>query len=279
MMLGRGDLKGQLEHRRIFGVHLMPMVEAVRTQRPSVVVELDGATVQAIAHVQTIEDVVEALGDGPLIVAVDTPLRIANPTGRRALDELLAWLDVPVFPISRARVDQVWGGSRGQKLAAALASKPDAVVLEAVPDLVLRVLAWQASGREPCDDLQAFRTGWLDLRPAPYRPKGLGRARPAAMDSAVALIRSALDIGRWRLSQEPDDWQAIADAAVVDALLCAYSALSVARGHGVVVASDDGSPCALPTVAMLHRRIEVNVERLRRDGHGLRLITASDQVA
>lgn len=273
MMVGRGGPSGQLEHPRTIGVHLMPLADAVDSPRPSVVVHIDErGRIEAISLLHTIAEIVAAIGDGPALVAVDAPLRITNEHGRRTIDELLAWLDVPVFPISRARVTQVWGASRGEELAAALADRPQLHLTEAVPDLVLRLLAWQELGEDHRANLQHFRTVWLGLRPQPYRPKGPGRAHPGAMASAVRLLATALDLGGWMPADAPDDWQAITDAAIIDAVLCAITAGRVLAGHGAILSPADGAPCAIPTVPLLMERIDVNVERMRHDGQTVRII-------
>lgn len=274
MMVGRGVPSGQMEHRRAIGVHLMPLADAVDSPRPSVVVHVDHEDrVDAIVLAHTIDQIVAAIGDGPALVAVDAPLRITNERGRRTIDELLAWLDVPVFPISRARVAQVWGAARGEELVSALTDRPEIHLVEAVPDLVLRLLAWQQPGEDAAADLQEFRTRWLGLRPQPYRPKGAGRARPAGMASATSLLATALDLGGWIPATSPDDWQAITDAAIIDGALCAVTASRVLAGRGAILAPADGSPCAVPTVPVLMERITVNVDRLNQGGRAVRILT------
>lgn len=273
MMVGRGAPSGQMEHRRTIGVHLMPLANAVDSPRPSVVVHVDREDrIDAILPARTIEEIVAAIGDEPALVAVDAPLRITNERGRRTIDELLAWLDVPVFPISRARITQVWGASRGEELAAALAVRPQVHLVEAVPDLVLRLLAWQELHEDDHADLQQFRTRWLGLRPQPYRPKGSGRARPAAMPGAVRLLATTLDLGGWIPAASPNDWQAITDAAIIDGALCAVTARRVITGHGAILAPADGGPCAVPTVPVLMERIDINAERLSQEGRALRVV-------
>lgn len=263
-MVGHGSAAGTTDlagpPRRAVGIHLMPVVGDPDPRRPSVVIELgpDGAIV-AETRATTVEEVVAAVGDGPALVAVDAPLAVPNDRGRRPVDELLGWLDVPVFPAARDRLGTVYGGVRGESLAAALAPSTD--VVETVPDLVLRQIAWEGRGERA--DLAEFRARWLTLRPAPYRPKGLGRAKPAGLVPAGALLARVVDLGGW--APDPrDDWAAIRDAAVIDALACAHVAWRGVFGEAgsTIRIGATTHDLLLPCDVNLDERVRVNVARM-----------------
>lgn len=271
MMVGRGVGIGKSRGgRRTFGVHLMPMLDAVDTPRHSIVVEIDRSRrVRSIERARTVDDIASLLGMDPSLVGVDAPLHVANEHGRRPVDELLAWLDVPVLPMSRARAERVFGGLRGEELARRMGSSVVHELVEAVPDFALRLYGWIGAGGDADADLADFRAAWLDLRPEPYRPKGVGRARPAGIAAATALIAGHVDLADWR-PHGGDDWQDIDDAGTIDAIIAADCAWCIEHGHGVLVGGRTGARCALPTVRVLARRIGVNVERMARAGADLR---------
>lgn len=249
--------------RRAVGVHLMPVLDAVDTPRPSVVIELDrDAAVTAIREVATLDEIAGAIGPRPALVAVDAPLTIPGTGGRRTVDELLGWLDTPVLPISRARLETLYGGARGESLMEHEGMRPHDVA-ETFPDLVLRLLAWQRRRPASAVDLGEFRARWLDLRPVPYRPKGRGRAKPAGIAPGFGLLSEAVDFGGWTPTRD-GDWGVIQDAAVLDAAACAYVAWRALHGPsgGVVRITADGGPVILPCDANLAERIEVNRARL-----------------
>ena len=118
-------------------------------------------------------------------VVVDAPLAVPNARGRRDAERVLAWCDVPAFPVSRERLERVFGGARGVALARALA-RPGRELRETLPDLVLRELEWEREHPPgaPALDLADYRAAWLAVRAPAYRPKGRGRARPAGMARA-----------------------------------------------------------------------------------------------
>jgi len=247
----------------------MPVVEPVPDRRrPSVVVELDrdGAIVE-MTFAATVDEIVDAIDGSAALVALDAPLAVPNARGRRPVDELLGWLDVPVFPMARERLVTVHGGVRGEELAAAAAGTR-AELVETVPDLVLRQLAWEAEASSV--DLATFRARWLGLRPDPYRPKGRGRAKPRGLAPAAALLGRVVDLGGW--APDPaDDWAAIRDAAVLDAVACAHVAWRAvfdAPDATARIATGSGD-LLLPCDANLAERIEVNVARMAAEGAAL----------
>ncbi|MCB9011846.1 MAG: hypothetical protein H6531_08455 [Actinobacteria bacterium] len=254
---------------RSVGLHLQQGLSLIETPRPSVLAELDlTARLTRLVVLDTDEAILDAMGDGQGVVAVDAPLAVPNRGGRREFEQVLAWLDVPTFPTSRARLEQLHGGIRGERLAPALEScgwRP----VEAVPDFVLRHLIWSGrpdSATEP--DLARFRAGWLECRPPRYRPKGAGRAHPAGIAETAELLARVVDLGDWRPADSPDDWQAIADAAVLDAVACAVSAHVAVHDprRSVTIGTRDLGVVVNPAGPHLRQRLEVNLERLRDEG-------------
>lgn len=243
----------------------MPVVGAIGTPRPSCVVSVDRAgVVTGVALTDTDNAIVAAIPEAVRVIAVDAPLVVPNARGARPQDQLLQWLEVSVFPVSADRMRTVFGGARGVGMAAALQRRADRVY-EAVPDLVLRELAWESSraAEAPVPELEDYRAAWLGIRPPRYRPKGTGRARPAGIPDALALLAVELDPAGWVPRHNPDDWQAIADAAVIDALAAALTARRAVVDPGSVVVVGDGPvPVAFPGDANLHARARINGARM-----------------
>jgi predicted nuclease with RNAse H fold len=249
------------------GLHLRQGLDLIDTPRRSAVAVLDaGGGLVALDLARDDEEVIDLVAAAPgRPLAVDAPLEVPNPTGRRDLETVLAWCDVPAFPVSARRLAQVFGGARGVALAPALAPLAHPL-LEALPDQVLRQIAWERDHPvdAPAMDLADYRAGWLGVRPPPYRPKGVGRARPEGTRAAWALLSHVLDLGGWTPASAPDDWEAIADAARIDALCCAYAALRLERPdeHAVLGAAGHGR-AVLPADANLRARIDLTLRRLR----------------
>lgn len=260
---------------RAVGIHLMPVLSAVDTPRPSVVVEVDSeGAVTSMDDARSLDDIAEAVGDVGAVVVVDAPLAVPDSGGRRTIDELLGWLDTPVLPISRARMDTLYGGARGEDLA-----RHDGLrrhdIAEGFPDLLLRLLAWERVRPVGGVDLAAFRARWLDLRPTSYRPKGIGRAKPAGLLPAFDLLSDVIDFGGWTPTGD-GDWGMIRDAAVLDAAAGAHVAWRTVHGPkgSTVRIRTDGAQVLLPCDANLAERIEVNRQRLNAAHHGaLELVT------
>jgi len=241
----------------------------VGTPRPSVVAELDAdGRLTGLTECGPDDAVLTAVGDAPGVLAVDAPLAVPNTAGRRDAETVLAWLDVPVFPTSRRRLEQLAGGVRGETLLPGLGAAARTVV-EAVPDLVLRELAWEAD--HPPDaaalDLVDYREAWLSVRAPRYRPKGAGRAHPQGLRAAHAVLTRVVDFGGWTPGRD-GDWGSIADAAVLDAVACAYTALRLgtAPGRCLVLGTPERGVIAAPADANLLGRAAINLERLRAEG-------------
>ncbi len=249
--------------RRAVGVHLMPVLSAIDTPRPSIVVEVDrDGAVTSLHDARSLDDIAAAVGDAPAVVVIDAPLAVPDSGGRRSIDELLGWLDTPVLPISRARMDTLYGGARGEEIARHEAFRPHDIA-EGFPDLLLRLLAWERRRPPGTVDLAEFRGRWLDLRPASYRPKGIGRAKPAGFLPAFDLLSDVVDFGGWAPTGR-DDWGMIRDAAVLDAAAGAHVAWRAVHGTGVTTVRilTDGAQVLLPCDANLAERIEVNRIRM-----------------
>lgn len=254
---------------RAVGIHLLQPDALTGTPRPSVVAEIDPAGVLVgLREADDDASVVAAVGDAPALVLLDAPLVAPNRTGRRDVEVVLAWLDCPAFPVSRERLVLLYGGVRGERVASALRAAGHRVA-EAVPDVVLRHLRWTAAhpGGEEVG-LEAFRAGWLGLRAPRYRPKGAGRADPRGLGPARDLLASAVDLGGWRPTPSPTDWEAIADAARIDAIACALTArLLLADPPGAVAVGDpERGEVVIPAGPDMAGRLRVNLRRLRAEG-------------
>lgn len=245
----------------------MPMIDLIESPRLSALVELgeDGSLSKVGMH-RSVGDIVQAVGPAPAIVAIDAPLVVTNDEGRRDLEHLLHWCDVPVFPVSRRRLQTVFGGHRGAELVDQ--SPRNAILVETPPDLVLRQFMWHERRPQRPLDLAVYRTEWIGLRPPAFRPKGAGRARGQGIPHVHQLIGRHVDLAGWAPHPSPDDWQAIADAAVLDAAACAWVARTAitapeqtlrlgpeVSGYPLIVADDN-----------LRERLVVNADRLRSGG-------------
>lgn len=252
----------------VAGVHLLQTLELVGTPRTSAVARLDPDGRLTALDLASEDDEIVALVDSarPAAVAVDAPLHVPNAAGRRDAEAVLAWCDVAAFPASRRRLAQVHGGVRGEVLAPRLAA-PGRHVLEALPDQVLRQITWERDhpAAAPAMDLGDYRAAWIGVRAPVYRPKGTGRARPDGTLAAWRILGTVVDLGGWAPAPAADDWAAIADAARIDAICCAYAALRHARGSAASIATG-GPPVTLPADANLAARVAATVERLGDEG-------------
>ncbi len=231
------------------------------------VVELDadGALTRVEAASQTAE-IVSAVGPDPAVVVADAPLAVANDSGQRAVERILAWCDVPAFPVSRVRLENVHGGLRGVELAQAL--PPTVAAVETHPDLALRLLMWEDAGGGVPIDLGDYRERWLGIRAPTYRPKGPGRATPAGIAAVTALLARHVDLCGWTPTASDDDWGPIRDAAILDAIVCAYVAHRSI--HMPEAALTIGTPSRgqmlVPVDVNLRARLEATVARLTTEG-------------
>lgn len=250
------------------GLHLVQHLELVDSPRRSVLVRVDAeGRLRAVHEAAGDHEVVALAAAGGAALVVDAPLAVPEATGRRDAEAVLAWCDVTAFPVSGRRLAQVTGGTRGAALAAALEA-PGRTLAEALPDQVLRQIAWERGhpAGAPALDLADYRTAWIPVRAPAYRPKGAGRARPDGIVEAWGLLREVMDLDGWTPGSGADDWAAIADAAVIDALCCAYAGLRVLRGAGVLLGTPERGRIALPVDANLRGRLALTLDRLRAEG-------------
>jgi hypothetical protein len=254
---------------RLIGLHLLQAIPLVHTRRRSALAEVDaGGRLVRLGLATTDADILAQLPEGPALVVVDAPLAVPDEEGSRDVERVLAWCDVPAFPTAARRLRAVYGGMRGVGLAPALRAAGREVT-ETLPDLVLRQLAWERSRPPGALDLAGYRTYWLGVRAPAYRAKGAGRARPEAMAPARELLAGALDLGGWGLVSGPDEWQALDDAARLDALACAavaWRSRHGAPGSTTVLGTPERGALMLPVDACLGERIVRNLARLRDEG-------------
>jgi predicted RNase H-like nuclease len=251
------------------GIHLLQTLAQIGTPRPSVVARVDGeGRVTALDAADDDAAIAALVEDGDDLVVVDAPLEVPAGGGRRDAEAVLAWCDVNAFPVSAERLEKVHGGARGPALAARLA-RPGRTLIETLPDAVLRQLAWEREhplGTPPLP-LADYRVAWLGVRAPAYRPKGIGRARPAGLAPAARLLAEVLELGGWWPVAEGDDWALIAEAARLDALACAYAGLRLRDpAASVVVGAPGRGRIGLPAGADLRERAEATVARLRAEG-------------
>ncbi|MGD9694822.1 MAG: hypothetical protein AB7V42_04070 [Thermoleophilia bacterium] len=249
----------------VAGVHLLQRVDALDGPLRSAVARLDGdGTLLALDLARGDEEILSLL-EGVARLTVDAPLVAPRRTGRRDAEAVLAWCDVPAFPVARDRLVAVTGGMRGVDLAAALAA--GRAVAEALPDQVLRQIAWERA--HPPDapplDLADYRAAWPAVRAPAYRPRGAGRGRASGLLPAWDLLAGVLDLGGW--APDPADAAAVADdAARLDALCCGYAALRAEAGTAVMLGTPAAGLLAVPADANLRARIELTLWRLRSEG-------------
>ena len=248
---------------RAVGLHLMPLITEIDGRRPSVLATLDeDARLTSLERLDSDAAIATAIGQGPALVCVDQPLVIGNLQGQRALEQLLSWCDAPTLPISVSRLESLYGGCRGVQLADQLAGG-DLTLAEAFPDLTLRQLIWEYEHPGPID-LERYRGRWLNLRAPKYRPKGAGRARTPGLLPAWEILARVIDMNGWTPGAAGDDWDAIADAAKLDAIICAHAAWRALRGHNAhrTVRCADGALAVIATGPNLAERLEIHAERM-----------------
>lgn len=253
----------------VAGLHLLAHLDLVSSPRRSVLARLDSsARLRALEEAADDSEVLALVeAQGASTVVVDAPLAVHGDAGRRDAEVVLSWCDVPAFPVSARRLETVFGGARGVALAGRLAGGGRRVV-EALPDQVLRQIAWETGRPEdaPAIDLADYRAAWLGVRAPRYRPKGVGRARPDGVMEAWRLLARVVDMDGWTPTAAPDDWAAIADAARIDAICCAYAGLRLEQGTALVLGAPGRGEVAVPVDANLRARLAATLERLRGEG-------------
>ena len=260
----------------IAGIHLDQTVGRENERRSAVALVGGDGCLTGLVRAGPDEDILAALPGTAALAIVDAPLVVRNDSGRRDLEELLAWCDHPTFPVARRRLLALHGGIRGEGLGRAAAERGHGVV-EALPDLVLRQLHWERGhplGTRALD-LRDYREAWLSVKAPVFRPRGRRPARADGVDSAYALLAAVLDLSGWRPAHDPDAALAAADSAFLDAIACAYAGWRAARGAGaVVIGSPDRGRMIVPADANLEGRLRLHAERLQTAGG--RAITIAD---
>ncbi len=253
----------------VLGLHLLPHLDLVSSPRRSVLARLDpSGGLRALDEVDTDAAIASILDtQTAALVVVDAPIDVPNAGGRRDVESVLAWCDIPAFPVSTRRLETVFGGARGVEIASTLAQGGRRAI-EALPDQVLRQIAWERehpNGAPPLA-LADYRAAWLGVRAPRHRPKGVGRARPDGIAAAWHLLAGVIDMAGWTPSVQPDDWTAINDSARIDAICCAYAGLRLCDGGGMSIGAPGRGQAALPVDANLRGRLNATLERLRAEG-------------
>lgn len=248
----------------VCGLHLMPLLEEIDSPRRSCIAQFTAhGRLRSLSFVQADNEIMDAIPAPVSHIVVDAPLEVHNETGARPIERLLGWLDVAAFPHSRERDRQIFGGTRGDALRAPLTTRI-AHVAETHPDAVLKQLLWEHRPEHAHSivEFADYRSYWHPLRPPRYRPKAGGRAATNGFTSIVAILEREVDLDGWAPTESPDDWQAIEDAAALDALICAIVAWRWAYRPGATLQVSSGhTPFIFASDAFLGHRISLHAER------------------
>lgn len=255
---------------RAVGIHLVQ--DARRTDVParSAVAEIGpGPGLVGVRMCRSDEEIAAAVGGEPAVVLVDAPIVVPDAPGRRDAEHVLAWLDIPAFPVTPARLEAAYGGARGVGLGHALAAMGH-VVAEALPDQVLRQLMWERDhppGNPPAG-LADYRAQWLGIRAPAFRPRG-GRARHDGLAPAREILADAVDLAAWPDPDRAGDLAALDEAAAIDGVACAIAARRCLDGPGdrwALVGDAVRGRVVLAAGPDLIERAEVNAARLADEG-------------
>jgi predicted nuclease with RNAse H fold len=226
---------------RTVGLHL--------AQKPgtgaSVLVEIEAGAVCAPRQAQSDAEILAALPEAPALVVVDAPLAIPNEIGKRDVEAVLLWCDIPAFPVSRRRIQALFGGARGVELARKMLERGYETA-ETLPDHVTRQLLWERArgGRAPLD-LGAYRERWVQVRTPDER-------------AARELLGEAIDLTAW----PPEG-----NGAELSAVACAYAGWRHLTGlSSIDLGTPDRGRMLLPADTNLVERVAVNVERMWNEG-------------
>ena len=214
-------------------------------------------------------EILQAVGPDPALVLVDAPLVVPDVRGRRDAEHVLAWLDIPAFPVTPSRMAKVHGGARGVAVADALAGMGH-VVAEALPDQVLRQAMWEREHPPggPVLDLAAYRAAWLGVRPPAFRPRG-GRAHHDGLAPARDLLADLADLTGWPPSTRDGDLGALDEAALIDAVACAALArrcLDAPGDRWAVIGDSAAGRFVLAACPEMIDRARINIDRLLSEG-------------
>jgi predicted nuclease with RNAse H fold len=242
----------------------MPLLGEIQSPRRSCIAELSAdGRLHSLSFAQEDDDIMSSIPESVSHIVVDAPLEVPNENGARPIERLLGWLDIPAFPHSRQRDQQIFGGTRGDGLRTPLTSR-NAHVAETSPDAVLKQLLWEQRPMHARDIIEFadYRAYWHPLRPPRYRPKAGGRATANGFASIVAILDGVVDLAGWEPTAHPDDWDAIRDAAALDAIICAVVAWRWAYHAGSTVQVSSGyTPFIFASDVFLGQRIGLHAER------------------
>ena len=254
---------------RAVGIHLNPEMGRDEPPGRSAVAEItpQGALL-GVQMCRSDGEICAAVGESPALVVIDAPIAIPDgAAGRRDVEQVLAWIDIPAFPVTRARMEKVHGGARGLGLATALATH---TTIEGIPDQVLRQLLWEREhpiGSPPIG-LAEYRAQWLGVRTPAFRPRG-GRARHDGLAPARDVLADAVDLSSWPAPERTGDLAALDEAAAIDAVACAVTAYRCLHGPGdrwARIGAADRGQVLIPACPDLIDRAVVNIARLADEG-------------
>lgn len=255
---------------RAVGIHLLqdPRVDDAPGRSAVAEITPDNA-LSGVRMCRSDAEIADAVGGGPALVLVDAPIAVPDVRGRRDVEHVLAWLDIPAFPVTPARMQKAYGGARGVALAQALAAAGH-VVAEALPDEVLRHVMWEREhpAGSPALDLADYRAAWLGLRAPAFRPRG-GRARNDGLAPARALVGEAVDLTAWPAAEREGDLGDLDEAAAIDAVACALLARRCIDAPGdrwMVLGDATAGRVALAACPEMIDRARINITRLRDEG-------------
>ena len=160
----------------------------VSSDRRSAVARLDAeGRLLSLDLVGSDEEVLAALPPAPAVVVVDAPLAMPGNGGQRDVERVLAWCDIPLFPVSASRLRQVFGRHAGRRPERTHVEPLAAgACVESAPDAVLHQLAWERA------------------RPATAAPLDLGASGPRGCRCACrGTGRAAADARAWPASPRP----------------------------------------------------------------------------
>jgi predicted nuclease with RNAse H fold len=238
---------------RFIGIHLIQPADEIASSRRSTIVTLDATgRLEGVHDAAGDEEILRALPPPPALVVVDAPISVPNPRGRRMAEEVLAWCDVNVFPASRERLERLYGGLRGERLADRLDAAGYAVA-ESFPDVVLRQLEWESarSGAPPLP-LERYREEWIGVRGPAFARRRDAPGPPAARRRALDLLGAPRD-------------ESLQRPGAIASLACAHAGLRSARvdlGGTLSLPVGAGRAILLPAGPELQCRAAVHLERL-----------------
>ncbi|MGI9538661.1 MAG: hypothetical protein ACR2N6_00760, partial [Miltoncostaeaceae bacterium] len=90
-------------------MHLQQTLGDAGFRKSAVAIVGGDGRLEGLATAEDDAELVAHIHDDAALIVVDAPLVIPNTEGRRDLERLLEWCDVPVFPTSIARLTKLHG--------------------------------------------------------------------------------------------------------------------------------------------------------------------------